>query len=315
MPMLLIDDRMEVVRVNSSFREYCKDLDEALPNNRFGTLLKCVNAPLELEGCGNSPACDSCTIMRALREVLRSGLPARGETSDMVVGSNGSSIESWLLYCVEAAALDGQIHALMSFMDISECKRDESMRQAKAEEFRALMKKSHDAIARYDRCCSRVYVNPAMEGSVIRVYLPISEGNRLSQHSSSEFETAMLYGHETVLLVDDDPEVLRITSEILVQYGYRVLTAVDGLEALGLFEEYREEIKAAVIDMIMPRMNGREAIKQMRKQAPDLPIILASGYTDDIVDSAAIDALNVVFLPKPVDHRKLVAAIRSGLGG
>jgi CheY-like chemotaxis protein len=107
--------------------------------------------------------------------------------------------------------------------------------------------------------------------------------------------------------------VLTVTVELLKMFGYTILTATDGVEAVAVFEAHRDEIQAVVTDLMMPRMNGREAIELIRHQKPELPVILVSGYTDDIIDLAAIDALDVLFLQKPLRPQKLLAAIRAGL--
>jgi CheY-like chemotaxis protein len=126
-------------------------------------------------------------------------------------------------------------------------------------------------------------------------------------------DAAEFYGNETLLVVDDDPTVLTVTVKLLKMFGYTILTATDGVEAVAVFEAHRDEIQVVVTDLMMPRMNGREAIKLIRRQKPDLPVILASGYTDDIIDLAAIEALDVIFLQKPLLLKKLLAAIRTGL--
>ncbi|MFA7405629.1 MAG: response regulator [Pelobacteraceae bacterium] len=632
MPMLLIDDRMEVVRVNAAFRDYCIDFD-VLPDRRCGALLKCANVPSELHGCGTTPACDSCGLMRALRETAVNGLSSRGETCVSRTGAEGAATEVWLIYGTEAVSLAGRNHVVLSFTDITERKQDEAQRRVRAEEFRALVENSPDPIARYDSHCRRIYVNPALEhlagkpaefltgrtpaeafvanpavghqvqeaveqvlnhgvsleiemswpssdgtarhyqvrfvpefdenrkvtsvlsitrditslrkaevqlqhaqkmesigtlaggvahdfnnilsviggyaellqltlkedgkkfgfareisdsvvrgaeltrslltfsgkhepqkqyddlnqivgnlqksmsrllrsditltfrlcedplpvfvdrvqieqvlinlmvnardaltsdgqidittslvelheevvtggatlspgtygyvtvadngtgmdektakrifepffttketgkgtglglaiafgivgnhhgrisiesapekGSVFGVYLPIYQG-LTAPKSVPEAGTAKFHGDETVLLVDDDPTVLRITRELLESYGYSVLTAADGMAALKVFEAHRTEIRIVVTDLIMPHMAGREAIEQIRHQKPDLPIILTSGYMDDIIDHTAINALGVVFLPKPVHPKKLAETIRAGLAG
>jgi CheY-like chemotaxis protein len=115
------------------------------------------------------------------------------------------------------------------------------------------------------------------------------------------------------LLVDDEPTVLKMTREILMRYGFTVLTACDGVEALEVFEAHRDEIRMLVTDLIMPRMNGREAIEQIRSRKPDLPVILVSGYSHDLMERTALEANKIVFLAKPVNFQKLLAAIRSGL--
>lgn len=150
------------------------------------------------------------------------------------------------------------------------------------------------------------------KGSVFRIFLPIFKG-AMTPKFEQKPEAAELYGNETVLVVDDESSVLQMTSKLLARYGYAVLTAADGVEALEVFEAHRDNISVAIINLIMPRMNGRETIKEMRRQKPDLPVILTSGYADDIIDSAAIDAMDIVFLSKPVRPQKLAATIRAAL--
>jgi PAS domain S-box-containing protein len=629
MPMLLVDERMEVVRVNSALREYCTDYD-ALPDRRCGTILKCVNA-LSEQRCGNSPECDPCGLLRALRKVLSSGQAAHGETTVQQTSRGEAAEKAWVLYGVEELTFDGRRHALVSFMDITRRKRMEEALAAREQEFRALVENSPDSIARYDRLCRRVYVNPALErvagksadrltgrtpaeasvstpevgrqvqvaveqvlkrgvpaeielswedsnrvtlhflsrfvpefdpegnvasvlnitrditslrkteaqlqhaqkmesigtlaggvahdfnniltvivgysellqislkgderrlgfvqeifasvnrgaeltrslltfsgkreqqkqfddlnqivvnlqksmsrllrsditlnftlcadllpvfadrvqieqvlinlmvnardaltadgqievttrlvdvkqeivtggttlspgsyglvtvtdngegmneetlgrifepffttkelgkgtglglaivfgivgnhnghvtvesipgkGSVFGVYIPIHKGPRQPK-IAPEPETASGHGNETILLADDDPIILKMTREILMHSGYTVLTASDGVEALEVFAAHRDEIRMVVTDLIMPRMNGRETITQIRKEKQDLPVILVSGHTFEIIDLAAMENLNIVFMPKPVNFQKLLAMIRTVL--
>lgn len=145
-------------------------------------------------------------------------------------------------------------------------------------------------------------------GSVFRIYLPIYKRYSLSI-DLPKLETAGLRGNETVLLADDEPNLLKIISKMLERYGYAVLTAADGAEALQVFEAKRNEIQVVIIDMIMPRMNGREVIARIRQQKPDLPIILTSGYTDVVFDDPDIH-----FMPKPIHFKKLTETLRAALG-
>lgn len=82
---------------------------------------------------------------------------------------------------------------------------------------------------------------------------------------------------------------------------------------MKIFDARRDDIRIAIIDVIMPRMNGREVVELIRRQLPELPIIMTSGYTDDIIDSAGIAALNVLFLQKPVNSLELLATLRNCL--
>jgi CheY-like chemotaxis protein len=117
---------------------------------------------------------------------------------------------------------------------------------------------------------------------------------------------------KTILVADDDPVVLRLTSVMLAKRGYTVLTAIDGMEAVALFEVHRDEICAVVTDLIMPRMNGREAIERIRVRNPVLPIILTSSCSGDMIGRAAMDALGIVFLQKPVIFDHLMEALSAG---
>jgi two-component system, cell cycle sensor histidine kinase and response regulator CckA len=110
-------------------------------------------------------------------------------------------------------------------------------------------------------------------GTVFKVYLPINEGSR-PQNQRTDQEHAVLCGNETVLVADDDPNLLLMTAKMLARYGYTVLTAADGVEALHIFESRRDEIQAVITDLIMPRMNGRETVARMRQLRPACRLFL-----------------------------------------
>ena len=151
------------------------------------------------------------------------------------------------------------------------------------------------------------------EGSVFKVYLPIYQGQAQSKQASHH-EGAILCGYETVLLADDEPNLLMMTRKMLERYGYTVLTAHNGVEMLEAFEAHCDAIQVVITDLIMPRMSGLEAIKRIRQCKEDLPAIVMSGYTDNLMDEASIAALGAVFLPKPIHFKKLTETIRTVLG-
>jgi CheY-like chemotaxis protein len=149
-------------------------------------------------------------------------------------------------------------------------------------------------------------------GTEFRVYLPLHAGEATQEQG----ENRLVINHngtETVLVVEDDEAIMKLHKDVLGRYGYSVLAAVDGVEAMEVFNANIDEIRVAVVDVIMPRMNGRELVEQIRRQRPELPIIMISGYTDEIIDLAAIDDLRVVFMQKPVRPLDLMAAIQSSL--
>jgi CheY-like chemotaxis protein len=155
-------------------------------------------------------------------------------------------------------------------------------------------------------------ISAAGVGTEFRVYLPQHAG----EATQERVEASLAINHngtETVLVVEDDEAIMRLHKDVLGRYGYSVLAAVDGVEAMEVFNANIDEIRVAVVDVIMPRMNGRELVEQIRGQRPELPIIMISGYTDEIIDLAAIDELRVVFIQKPVRPLDLLAAIQSSL--
>ncbi|MBW2289149.1 MAG: response regulator [Deltaproteobacteria bacterium] len=87
------------------------------------------------------------------------------------------------------------------------------------------------------------------------------------------------FEHRTILLVDDDPAVLRAADRILTSRGHKVLRAQDGVEALEVFEAHRDIIDVAVLDLSMPRRGGLDAAHELRSRCPDLPILFSSGST------------------------------------
>lgn len=149
-------------------------------------------------------------------------------------------------------------------------------------------------------------------GTEFRVYLPLYSGKAFYNQTGIA-QPFNYHGSETVLLAEDDAAIMRLFQDVLTRYGYTVLAASDGAEALEMFSLHRDRIQAAIVDVIMPQMNGREVVEAIRRQRPELPVIMTSGYTDEIVDRAAIDQLRVLFLQKPLKPLDLLAAIRRGL--
>jgi CheY-like chemotaxis protein len=84
----------------------------------------------------------------------------------------------------------------------------------------------------------------------------------------------------TILIVDDDPCVRAVTARIVEQAGYHVLQAVDGRHGVEVFSEKQDEIRAVVLDMAMPNLNGREAFEEMRRIRPDVKVLMVSGFSE-----------------------------------
>ncbi len=145
-------------------------------------------------------------------------------------------------------------------------------------------------------------------GTTFDIYLPASETAITTQPIS--FPEPVLKGKETVLLVDDEPKVLDICERFLKTLGYSVLTARDGFEALETYERNKESIDLAVIDMIMPGMNGRELFDQLRRIEPSLRALVSTGYSLEGEVSDLIGRGCKGYIQKPFSIRVLAKEIR-----
>ena len=116
-----------------------------------------------------------------------------------------------------------------------------------------------------------------------------------------------------VLLVDDEAPILEIVKSTLEENGYIVLTASDGIEAVALYAEQKNKIKAVLMDMMMPYSDGPATIRELQKLDPRVKIIASSGLAanDSIVD--ATNAGVKTFLPKPYTEEKLLEVVEETL--
>jgi PAS domain S-box-containing protein len=139
-------------------------------------------------------------------------------------------------------------------------------------------------------------------------HTPKSEGMRL-EHPTSPAQR----GHETILIVEDEPSVLRMTSALLKKQGYEVLAAATPGEAIRLAGEHAGEIHLVITDVIMPEMNGRDLATNLLSQYPQLKHLFISGYTDDIIAHHGILDEGVHFVQKPFSVKDLTAKVREVL--
>ncbi len=151
-------------------------------------------------------------------------------------------------------------------------------------------------------------------GTTFRLYLPLSEGE-VHQSDIADFQPEQfLGGSETILAVDDEEELLEITSESLRSLGYQVLTACDGKQALQQLAKY-PAISLLFSDVVMPGgINGYELAEQASTNRPDLKILLTSGYTDKAVAHNGQARFYNNLLSKPYTQAELAQRVRSVLG-
>jgi two-component system, cell cycle sensor histidine kinase and response regulator CckA len=112
--------------------------------------------------------------------------------------------------------------------------------------------------------------------------------------------------------VDDEAPIRQITKTTLEAYGYEVITADDGAEAVALYAEHRQNIKAVLMDMMMPYMDGPAAIRALQKLDPQVKIIAASGLMAGNITDALGTSVKA-FLPKPYTAEKLLKILAETL--
>ncbi len=150
------------------------------------------------------------------------------------------------------------------------------------------------------------------KGTDISIYLPLYEG-QVETVEPVETGDVLNAGDETILLVEDDPAILKLTKRILSNLGYHTLAAETPGLALKQAEAYEGVIHLLVSDVIMPEMNGRELAKRISALYPDIRQVFMSGYTDDIIVHSGVLASGVNFLHKPFTRKALATAVRNAL--
>ncbi len=147
-------------------------------------------------------------------------------------------------------------------------------------------------------------------GSTFTVYLPLPEGSYNSNEIIKSEQDYNASSIGTILLVDDEEELLSIGSALLNAMGYSVLTAVNGHDAVAQYQERSREIDAILLDLIMPEMGGAETYHALRALAPEKLIIICSGYDADAALELTSHDANALFLNKPYDPVKLRRALQ-----
>lgn len=157
-----------------------------------------------------------------------------------------------------------------------------------------------------------VYSEPG-KGTTFKIYLPRAYTPAEASRPTPLDEARDLQGKETVLVVEDEPDVLEVAAESLRQHGYTVLTANSPAEALQLVQEYEEPIHLLVTDVVMPVMSGRELADYVMRIHPHIKVLYVSGYTENTIVHHGVLDEGIHFLPKPYTPSQLVRKVREVL--
>jgi PAS domain S-box-containing protein len=127
----------------------------------------------------------------------------------------------------------------------------------------------------------RIRTDPG-EGTSFRVLFPAAFGAAARPEPPSAARSQWR-GSGTILVVEDEEEVRDVAERILQDFGFETVTAVDGRDALDVMEREGDRVTAVLLDLSMPRMGGQETFRRLRESRPELPVIMMSGYTEQVV--------------------------------
>ncbi|MCU1274986.1 MAG: multi-sensor hybrid histidine kinase [Bryobacterales bacterium] len=148
------------------------------------------------------------------------------------------------------------------------------------------------------------------QGTSFSIYLPRLDACAVPDRTALD---VTLHTGETVLVVEDNGEVRRLTKAFLEVLGYRVLEAASSSEAFALEKEHSAEIHLLLTDVILPGMNGKTLSDQLRALRPKLKVLFTSGYTADVISRRGVLDPGVAYLPKPFTLESLAAKVRQVL--
>ncbi len=155
-----------------------------------------------------------------------------------------------------------------------------------------------------------VYSEPG-KGTTFKVYFPLIDAALMERQT--ETAAPPRGGTETILLAEDEEGVRELMRNALAGFGYRVITAADGQDALDHFAANAKMFDLAILDVIMPRKSGREVYDAMKTARPDLDVLFISGYTADIISRKGIFDEGIELLSKPLSPYALLRKIREML--
>jgi signal transduction histidine kinase/CheY-like chemotaxis protein len=147
-----------------------------------------------------------------------------------------------------------------------------------------------------------------LRGTTFKIYLPASSREL---HKTIKASDHIMKGTGTILLVDDEEEVLEVAEKLLKVVGYHVLTAREGREAIEVYKNHRETVDLVLLDIIMPDMKGGEVFDRLKEINPEVKVLLSSGYSIDGEATQILERGGKGFIQKPFDMEQLSQSIRA----
>ncbi|HEY5615938.1 MAG TPA: PAS domain S-box protein [Bacteroidota bacterium] len=148
------------------------------------------------------------------------------------------------------------------------------------------------------------------KGSTFYVYFPASEIKQNSVTVENGVNEDELRGSETILVVEDELVLRTLLTSLLESYGYRVITAEDGLKAISVFEQHKHELALVISDLGLPGMSGYDSLQRLKAINGDVPLVLVSGFFDPEMQEEVAQAGIKAFIQKPFVPEKILKTIR-----
>jgi len=145
------------------------------------------------------------------------------------------------------------------------------------------------------------------KGTSIKLLFPpaIENTEQIEKHQKQPVSAITDGAEKKILIIDDEPALANYLSEMLENFNFNCFVQTDSLRALSLFKAQADDFDAVISDQTMPGINGVELIEKMREIRPDLPAILATGYSDTI-NKAKAEEKNIIFIEKPIAKNTLI---------
>jgi PAS domain S-box-containing protein len=262
---------------------------------------------------------DASQIRQVVMNLIVNASEAVGDKSGVVSISTGA-MEVDSNYLDETFINESLPPGIYSYIEVSDTGvgMDEATRQKIFDPFfstkfpgRGLGLAAVLGIVRGHKGAIKIYSEPG-RGSTFKVLLPAHAEQIENQNRPGEKDaTPVQYSSQTVLVVDDMDTVRAVARLALERFGFRVITATDGREAMEIYQQENGNIDLVLLDMTMPRMNGQETYREMRRINPSVRVLLSSGYNErEATESFAGKGL-AGFIQKPYKPLDLVHAVQS----
>lgn len=158
-----------------------------------------------------------------------------------------------------------------------------------------------------------VYSEPE-KGTTFRIYLPVI-GSAVSEEKKAPEAELQERGGETILFAEDDKQLREFNASLLQDFGYTVIVANDGEDAVKKLMENKDKVQLLLFDLVMPKKSGKEAYDEIRQINPDVRIIFMSGYAPDIILQKGLIEDGMTLISKPISPKDLLKKVRNVLNG